>query len=279
MRPPTVEPVTGLIYVILIAVWAVILVPRFLRHHDESRRQRESERLEAALSPQLEADEHSGRASSWSEYLLSLTNLDRHRWIGQVRTPQSPAARRRRSILLALAASTGVTMLGAVVGVLPGFVALLFAALLAGYLAAMFSQLRRLENQAATSMADPVSGSAEVPYRRTERSTSRSSDGVRVVSSAADEEDSSWSPRETTLPTYVNKPKASRVPRRIDLTRQGWTGAGMVEAAKMHQASPELDEQFDREFSVVSPDEDQEVADYAYPEADDEGFYRRAANE
>jgi hypothetical protein len=271
--------VTGLIYVILIAVWAVILVPRFLRHHDESRRQRESERLEAALSPQLAEDQHAGRASSWSEYLLSLTNLDRHSWIGQVRAPRSPAARRRRSISLALAASTGIAVLGAMVGLLPGFLALFFAVLLMGYFAAMFSQMRRIENRGATSTADSTPASAGVTHRRTEQRASSSSDGVRVVSAEDSEADSSWSPRETTLPTYVNKPKASRVPRRIDLTRQGWTGAGMVEAAKMHQASPELDEQFDREFSVVSPDEDQEVADYAYPEADDEGYYRRAANE
>ena len=62
---------TGLIYVILIAVWVVVLVPRFLRHHDESKRMREAERLEAAVAPTAvdpnAAEDGGERAGCWSE--------------------------------------------------------------------------------------------------------------------------------------------------------------------------------------------------------------------
>lgn len=271
---------TGLIYVILIAVWAVVLVPRFLRHHDESRRMRESERLEAALAPSAVEHEVVGtsddRASSWSEYLLSLTNISNANWVGQMRSPRSAAAKRRRSITLGLGGFSLLSVTGAALGILPGFIAVLPALLLIGYLAAMFALMRRSESESGVSAA--TQASAERRTTQTRRSYAQASDGVRIVGQPAETGDG-WSPRETTLPTYVSKPKASKVPRRIDLTREGWTGAGMVEAAQQQQGSPELEDQIARELSVVSPPEDQEVVEYAYPDVEDDGYYRRAVNE
>lgn len=270
---------TGLIYVILIAVWVVVLVPRFLRHHDESKRMRESERLEAALAPTAvdpdNAEVSGERAGSWSEYLLSLTNISNTGWVGQMRSPRSAAAKRRRSITLGLGGASLLSVTAAALGVLPGFIAVVPALLLIGYLAAMFAHMRRSENEAATSSATQTSvGRRTVPYR----SSNQASDGVRIVGEGQQGE-AGWSPRETTLPTYVNKPKASKVPRRIDLTREGWTGAGMVEAAQQQQGSPELEDQIARELSVVSPSQDEEVVEYAYPDVEDDGYYRRAVNE
>ena len=100
-------------------------------------------------------------------------------------------------------------------------------------------------------------------------------DGVRVVGAETDR----WDPRETTLPTYVTKSKASKIPRRIDLT-SGWTGADMVaQAREQQQASPELEQQFDREWAVVAPQAEADVESYANGQADDDGYYRRAVNE
>jgi hypothetical protein len=42
-----------------------------------------------------------------------------------------------------------------------------------------------------------------------------------------------WNPVPTTLPTYVTAPRATKMPRVIDLTHPGaWTGAAMVEQAR-----------------------------------------------
>ncbi len=267
---------TGLIYVILIAVWVVVLVPRFIRHHDESRRRRESERLEAALAPEatFAGDESDHRAGSWAEYLRSLTNVDASVLVGQVRAPQGRHARRRRTIVLGLSTTMTVSVAGAVLGVLPGFLAVVTAVLLGGYVAAVVTQVRRGEvGRSATA-----GGAVAEPAVRAGRAASASTDGVRVVQHDSGA-GSTWEPLQTTLPTYVSKPKASRIPRRIDLTREGWTGADMVQEARRRQGSPELQEQFEREFAVVAPDEDQEVADYAYPDAENGDYYRRAVNE
>lgn len=274
---PTLSVVTALIYVILIAVWAVVLVPRFLRHHDESKRRRETDRLQAALAPEPPSHGAEHRAGSWAEYLLSLSNIDASHWIHQVRAPQGQHARRRRTVVMALGGTTAVAVLGAVIGVLPGFVAVFAAMLLGGYIAAMFTQMRRWES--AGSAAAPSAAAQEGASYESAQRARRSTDGVRVVRHDQDA-GAAWDPRETTLPTYVSKPKASKIPRRIDLThdRAGWTGADMVEQARRQQHGPDVQEQYEREFEVVAPDQDQEVAQYAYPD-EDERYYRRAVNE
>lgn len=283
---------TGLIYVILIGVWGVVLVPRWLRRHDETREMRDSEALEAALSGERNDGEHDSdelgideygqsdaqdsRAATWGEYLAGLVQVDLGRYADQLKMRGSgPAttARRRRNILLALAAAVVVSLIGAVVGVLPGALVVLSTFLLGGYVSAMVLFMR---NGAARSggrldhQRDTESRSAG----RDQGDSGVAVDGVRVVGAEADR----WDPRETTLPTYVTKTKASKIPRRIDLTT-GWTGADMVAQAREQQASPELEQQFDREWAVVAPQPDDEVADYANGHVEDEGYYRRAVNE
>lgn len=275
--PPNLIGVTGLIYVILIAIWAAVLVPRFLRHHDEMRRRREAERLEKALAPEAgpAVTDPDHRAGSWWEYVRSLTDVRAAPWVDQIRAPQGRHARRRRTIVLSLSATVGIGILGAVVGVLPGFLAAGSALLLGGYVTVMFTRMRRWES-AGAPVADSRQYSA-ASHSQGEAPQARSTDGVRVVrQSAAEGSGSAWDPRQTTLPTYVNAPRASRIPRRLDLTGPGWTGAGMVEQAQIQKLSGD---NYDREFAAVEPDEDEEVARYAYPEDQGDGYYRRAVNE
>jgi hypothetical protein len=265
--------VTGLIYVILIALWAMVLVPRFLRRHDERPRRRDDDRIKQTLAPNAAVADGEQRAESWTAYLLSLTNLDASAWIGQVRGSGDRQARKRRNVVLALGGTTVVSVLGAMAGVIPGFIAVLAAILLCGYVAAMFSVMRRSESaRAGAAQRGQQARPSAMP--QTSRSAAAATDGVRVVEPQA-QPAGSWEPVATTLPTYVNKPKASRLPRRIDLTGEGWTGAGMVEEAR-RQSHPD---QFDREFAAVEPTEEQQVAEYAYPDTEDPRYYRRAVNE
>jgi hypothetical protein len=295
---PSLFLVTGLIYVILIAVWGVVLVPRWLRRHDEMREAGDSEALEAALKSESGLDEHAsvepandeherwhpeaGRAATWGEYLGGMVQIDYDRYTSHLKrrgTGLASTARRRRKIVIALAVVVGVSLIGAVVGVLPGALVVLSSFLLGGYVCAMviFMRSGTARNGSRSDERGEVPASTHGQTRETSGAVV---DGVRVVGAETD----SWEPRETTLPTYVTKTKASKIPRRIDLT-SGWTGADMVEQARQQQASPQLEQQFDREWAVVAPEPEADVAGYAAGELapdthiEDDGYYRRAVNE
>ena len=269
---------TGLIYVILIAVWGVVLVPRWLRRHDESKNADQSEALEAALNGDsgVEGAGDELRAASWSEYVRGLAEVDMSGVTSVLRpgtTGSSPAARRRGRIMIGLAVTAGVTGLGAVAGLLPSSLLMISLMLLGGYVSAMFYFMRKQEgvlsvgdvgvgvSRSQQAMGQAVAAGATV-------------DGVRVVGESSD----AWEPQAQTLPTYVTKTKASKIPRRIDLT-SGWTGADMVAQAREQQASPDLEQQFKREWAAVEPDQDAEVERYASGHDEEERYYRRAVNE
>jgi hypothetical protein len=273
--------VTGLIYVILIAVWGVVLVPRWLRRHDESKRFKDRDRMAAALAHDSNhdldgiEDGHADqqRAATWGEYLRGFTHMDISHYTEALSSKhRGGAAFRRRRVLTILGSVTLVSLVGSLAGFLPGSVMALATLALIGYVSAMFYQLRRKE----LGLTGHVGHDLEVDSGLGEHAQTASVglvDGVRVVDPS-----DTWEPRETTLPTYVSKTKASKIPRRIDLT-SGWTGADMVAQAREQQASPELREQFTREWSAVQPDEDAEVAQYAQGYDQDKTYYRRAVNE
>lgn len=271
---------TGLIYVILIVVWGVVLVPRWLRRHDESKSADQSEALEAALGSDShfvgEQEFDDARAATWGEYLKGLAAVDFGRYtrsLSMTGSGASPAARRRGKILIGLSGALVVSLLGATVGVLPGSFAVISTLLLAGYVSAMVYYMRRQE--AAVAYQQTLQESAVVAGTDSAVATNGATvDGVRVVGEGTD----TWEPQATTLPTYVSKTKASKIPRRIDLT-SGWTGADMVAQAREQQASPDLEKQFNREWAAVEPDADVEVERYASGLEEDEQYYRRAVNE
>lgn len=276
-RTPNLGPVTGLIYVILISLWGVVLVPRWLRHHDESRRRRESERVERALNPHLQPEVEDAHYQSWREYLRSLSRRDPRehaQWLETLRTPRGRHARRRRTIVIALAGASVVGLVGAVVGVVPGFLAVLTVLLLGGYVSLMFFQMRQWDARRHGDVAwtDSVDG-RQAPAA--DRPQTAATDGVRLVEGTV-AVGTQWEPRETTLPTYTAKSKASKVPRRIDLTHAGWNGASMVEQARA-QKTPQQ-QQFEREFAALEPAVDEQIEDLAN-HADSDRYYRRAVNE
>lgn len=271
---------TGLIYVILIGVWGVVLVPRFLRRHDESKMADQSEALESALNGErLESENYadeSERAATWGEYIRGLATVDVGRYAKGLNlqgTGASPAARRRGRILIGLSGVLALSFLGSIAGVLPGVTLVVSSVLLLGYVSAMVYYMRRQESSVALGEATPAEAARAATYDSAVAS-GVTVDGVRVVG----EESHAWEPQRTTLPTYVTKTKASKIPRRIDLT-SGWTGADMVAQAREQQASPELETQFDREWAAVEPDADAEIERYASGQDEDEGYYRRAVNE
>ena len=121
-----------------------------------------------------------------------------------------------------------VGLVGAVVGVVPGFLAVLTVLLLGGYVSLMFFQMRQWDARRHGDVAwtDSVDG-RQAPAA--DRPQTAATDGVRLVEGTV-AVGTQWEPRETTLPTYTAKSRP-QVPRRIDLTHAGWNGASMVEQA------------------------------------------------
>ena len=95
-----------------------------------------------------------------------------------------------------------------------------------------------------------------------------------------------WDAVPATLPTYVSKPRASKVPRVVDLTEPsgGWDGRAMLRAAAQERdRARRAAQQFEREMAAIRPDRDgaDAVAELANPvdlQTGQRPYFRRAAN-
>ncbi len=191
------------------------------------------------------------------------------------------AARRRRRVLVLLAVGLAASLGASLAGVLPGATPAIFVGLLVSYLTVLIRQALRAGD----------SGAAHNPQTDQYREASRrASEQARrlIAEQQADGRQSTrgWDAVPTTLPTYVSKPKASKVPRVVDLTAPGrqWTGEAMVQRAQEERRKVQIEAaqaQFDREMSVLERDPVTEVAELANPvdhRSNQRSAYRRAAN-
>lgn len=247
--------VTGLIYLVIIALWAAVLIPIWLRRHDQISEVRSTARFTSAMrslgSPgQVQyADTHilergevsigrAGDAPSRSEARMSRSGTDRTPSAGLDPTYErelvrQAAATRRAIVLATLTGLLLVALVLAIVSVVPKWVPAIAVLPVAGFIAAT------VLTASARSTADTRSTR---PARRGQRSADAAQAAERPDRQAqSDEEwenwnawdDDSWEPQPATLPTYVTAPRASAVPRGIDRQTPGeWTGEAMVQAAQ-----------------------------------------------
>ncbi len=314
---------TGLVYVVIIALWGVVLIPMWLRRHEETSGRRSAHRYRRAM-------ESLGRAThlhrlghlGMGNEALADNDIDDEVWerryddlSSQPGVPvmetvvgtaaallplagsggSSPAARRRQRVVAILGGALLVSAGGAIVGILPGFLTVLVFFAFAAFVLAAARQTRNA--QAARAFARREQQQTESQRARLATAHARwgadaaAADGsVRLVTS-----DDAWAPVPTTLPTYVSKDRATKVPRIIDLTapNREWSGQAMVDQAREQAESAEarraevqarLQEQFDREMAALEPDIDEEVAawagaDFADEDVADVAYLPRAANQ
>lgn len=151
------------------------------------------------------------------------------------------AATRRAIVLGALTVILFITLIMAVLGMLPRWAPVLAAVPVVAFVvaAAMTSAERssarsdRARRPARERRPDREGRVAEAPARTAPaaRPALAADDDWETWNAWDDEE--SWDAVPTTLPTYVTAPRASAVPRGIDRSRPGeWTGEAMVEAAQ-----------------------------------------------
>lgn len=250
---------TGLIYVVIIALWAAVLIPIWLRRHDQISEVRSTARFSSAMKT-LGKNEKSGRSAR------------RGSPSGRPTSPAQEAAAKRRALVMGILSAALAVVLGlAVVGLVPRWAPIVLAVGVLTYvIAASMTSSRRSVGADRRSMADDESLEygideyddefesefeedyrevayadrvADVAYPRS-RGTRPTSKRVRDAQMAAAMDDFlSWDPWEgeqseerwsavpTTLPTYVNAPRATRVRRPIERDRD-WSGQAMVEVAR-----------------------------------------------
>jgi hypothetical protein len=245
--------VTGLIYVAIIAVWAVVLVPAWLRRHDHMDSTRSVDRFSRSLQALSKRDSvfgiplpvpdaaegESGRSGSrGSDVAPEVFTVSRQdlsavggRMTGMVssagaKASTASAAERRRVVLGILGLGLAVVAGLVVGGVLMPIALVVPVGLLVAFVAAARHQVRTAQQRRRSdTQRVPATKVASAPVQR------------RVVAGQAGE---TWEARPATLPTYVTAPPAAEFPRVIDTATPGaWTAAAMLERAQQQKARAE----------------------------------------
>ena len=147
---------------------------------------------------------------------------------------QASAAQRRTIVLGSLSALLAVTLLMAIGSMAPKWLPMFMAVLVGGFIVATAMT-------ASQRMSVKATRSAHVePVRNRRPQAVPETLAAPVVPAVEDEwenwnawdDEDSWEAVPSTLPTYVNSPRASVIPRPIDRNRPNeWDGMAMVDAA------------------------------------------------
>ncbi len=263
-----------MIFVVLALVWAVVLIPKALRHHDEVAKTRPVEEV----SDKGRVLHRRGRAEVPDVVAPTATDAPIPAPTSEPATPRRrgpdgrarlearraaarAAARRRRRILTVLLLADLVTVVGAVVLLVPVWSPAVPLALTLVYLvlcrtlvkrehAGWDAEVRRAGRRAeaaATPQPEviepaPTEVSSTAQAAEPAALVARNEQGLAVVDAGEDTASydaaqlrdaalagapgSLWDPLPVTLPTYVTKPRATRTVRTIDLREPGVSSSG-----------------------------------------------------
>lgn len=264
--------VTGVIYVVIIALWAAVLIPIWLKRHDQISEVRSTARFSSAMKTlggrgQVRFAAESGpdlmhpgepmstsrasqpRRSDRSETRMENSNDTRRPSRGSAdldgmdrdyerELVRRAAATRRALVLGSLTGLLLVSLVLAMVGVLPRWMPILAALPVIGFVLAT----------ALTASSRSTPARRQAPARAPRRKAPVPAPVAVAVDeeweswNAWDEDENAWEAVPTTLPTYVNAPRASAVPREIDRSHPGeWTGQAMVDTARAMRSRPQVE--------------------------------------
>ena len=195
---------TGLLYLIVVVMWAVVLVPIWLKSHDRAQ-------VEKGLREE-------------GEVVI--------KWRWQQREPMSPRqlafVRRRRAAMILFTALVASIVLSAA-GKISVFWIAAPTLLILGFAGAAAQNAkhapRPVRIQKTIDETAPRTQPA-VPDHRTE---------IISLTETVTETRRTWQPVETPLPSYVKADKATTYSRVID-SEKPWTGQDMVEQAELLKA-------------------------------------------
>lgn len=249
----------ALVYVVILAMWAAVLIPMWARRHDQSRSLRSVDDFRRAL----------------------VTLADDPKM--QQMLPISQAMGRRRRVYASLAGLLVLTSVLWVAHVVPAVVMLVPMSLMGAFTVAARKQVVRERRQRDAAIrylrartrcmaAHPSRGeAASRPHVKATAATTvvarpavRVDDGVNVagVTAQPTQQSAAWSAQPLTLPTYVNAPTATRVPRNLDVASDGvfdreemLRQADDVKRARAAQEERDFIDEFMEQTHAVSRDE------------------------
>lgn len=263
----------ALVYVVILAMWAAVLIPMWARRHDQSRSLR-----------------------SVDDFRRALVTLSDDPKMQQM-LPTSQAMGRRRRVYASLTGLLVLTAILWVARVVSAEVMLVPMSLMGAFTVAARKQvirerrerdaaIRYLRARTRCMAAHPSRGEAAArPHVKAAaaatavaRPAVRVDDGVNVAAPTAEQSQQSvaWSAQPLTLPTYVTAPTATRVPRNIDVASDGvfdreqmLRQADDVRRARAAQEERDFIDEFMEQTHVASRDD---VFDQYAPDS------RRVAN-
>ena len=261
---------SAVIFVVLALAWAVYLIPKALKHHDEMA----SDRLLEGHSDRVRILSRKARAAAAEvadAIILDAPAKEEERPAPapEARTEQAhlapptraaarTAARRRRRVLGGLALVLAVVWTLTWFAYLPIWAPVVPGALVVGWLVVARLSVRNQQRRrrVATPDARPVSRSVSTLSAHEDEAApvSRRSNAEEFLEQLADEEDTTgldrqeieaaladegslWDPLPMTLPTYVNKARARRTVRTIELTGISSSGHDDTDSAMARQAA------------------------------------------
>jgi hypothetical protein len=192
---------TGLLYLIVIVMWAVVLVPIWLKSHDEAQ-------VEKGLREEGE-----------------LSN----KWRWQQREPMSArqlAFVRRRRVLMGLLTALVASIVASAAGAISVYWIAAPVLLTVGFAAAAAKSgaiKQRPVRRVTKPTTQVVRSQPAAPVHRTQ---------AVALTPATTESKRTWTPVETPMPSYVNAAKATSYSRVID-SEKPWTGQDMIEQAEL----------------------------------------------
>jgi hypothetical protein len=250
---------SGLIYAVIVGLWAVVLVPVWLRRHDEVSESRSVDRFQGAMRTLSRRDPTGDRREVWMPRRTSGRALPDNA-ASNLSAGASAAARRRRAGLVLTVLTVLVASL-ALLKVVPKWTVLVPLLLLVAFVvtgrrsaaqarerelaarrrrAASARRARMLAHELADDDVARAVRSATQPARSARPAPAMVwADAVPEPGEAPPaavaapfavdgfydaEAERAWDPVPVPLPTYVSAPKAPRSVRVIDLTAPGaWT--------------------------------------------------------
>jgi hypothetical protein len=250
--------VSGVIYGLIVCVWAAFLVPRALRRYDEASKARSIERFSSAmrvLGRRTEVEQRRDSVPDGVDPAAPKVTLGKESQLVVEPAPAprprpNPAAARaaaeRRQLVLfsLLIASMAVGSLAGF-AVVPAWAVAVPLLLIALFLYACRRQVR--PDTDAFWAAARYEASQDTPRRgvrvdassqaddeptvvlRTSLEAAVAEQHVDVVSVRTDDGHELWDPLPVTLPTYVGKPAAHRTIRTIELGEPGAYSAGHLD--------------------------------------------------
>jgi hypothetical protein len=221
----------GLLYVAILAMWAVVLIPMWWRGRDQSHPTRSIDRFHGAMRTLSD---------------VSVEAIDPSVVAPMEERPRLTAVQRRQRVFAGLlgllvftvvASTSGAVSWGAVA--LPSSLIGLFT--VAARKQVLLERQMRAKRVTTTQAVQPNHESTSTATAVDERDSPPVALEVSTVIPSAEPapaargvrfDDRAWSASPTTLPTYINAPAATRVPRVIDLKTPGaWSARSMLREA------------------------------------------------